>query len=427
MEKTSSSTSRFKVLGSDAAILRELARKARSIAESPRNQESIRQWRLLDESRNERPLILTETDGGIKLVAPDFAPRCQEQWAKEEETRLFERIAHFEIIKDDSPVEATAGVPWAIRKSSYGVEIKHVKPEEASGATTAFHIEPPLKDLAKDFGKLKRRSFSVNREWTLEKKAALEEVYDGILEVRIGGNPWWTMGLTQTAIDLIGLEELMLYMYDQPEALHTLMDFLAADNEALVKWMEAEGLLCLNNLNDYIGSGSRGYTSALPQKDFTGKARAKDLWTLIESQETVGVGPELYEEFVFRYEQRIAKLFGRVYLGCCEPLHSRWHVIKKLENLKRLSISPWCDERFMAEALGSAYVYSRKPNPTQVCSPEFNESLIREDLKRTFELTKANNCPVEVIMKDVHSLCGEPGRLGRWVELAREASAQIYG
>ena len=56
----------------------------------------------------------------------------------------------------------------------------------------------------------------------------------------------------------------------------------------------SEGLLTLNNEGDYIGLGSRGYTSGLPGDGYTAgsPARLRDLWVLSESQETVGVGTD---------------------------------------------------------------------------------------------------------------------------------------
>jgi hypothetical protein len=99
-------------------------------------------------------------------------------------------------------------------------------------------------------------------------------------------------------------------------------------------------------------------------------------------------------------------------------VHDRWHYVKTLPNLKRVSISPWCDQAFMAEALGRDYVFSRKPIPTLVSTPEFNEDLIRADLRCT--LTTARNCNVELLLKDVHTLCGEPERIARWVRIARD-------
>jgi hypothetical protein len=66
----------------------------------------------------------------------------------------------------------------------------------------------------------------------------------------------------------------------------------------------------LNNKNDYIGSGSMGYTRDLPGKDWQrgDKVRTSDLWVLLESQETVSVGPDHLEEFIFPFQQDIAKM-----------------------------------------------------------------------------------------------------------------------
>jgi uroporphyrinogen-III decarboxylase len=227
------------------------------------------------------------------------------------------------------------------------------------------------------------------------------------------------MGMTNTAINLIGLENLMIFMYDSPEGLHRLMQFLHDDYRDSLAWFQEEGLLTLDNENDYIGSGSMGYTDDLPQPDFDGEhVRLRDLWCLSESQETVGVGPEQFAEFIFPYQKDLADRFGKCYYGCCEPVHNRWHVLKGLENLARVSVSPWCDQAFMAEACGESIVFSRKPSPTLVSTGTFDEEAIREDLRET--LRHAGNCRLEIVMKDVHTLNEEPDRLPRWVAMARE-------
>jgi hypothetical protein len=50
----------------------------------------------------------------------------------------------------------------------------------------------------------------------------------------------------------------------------------------------------------------------------------------------------------------------------------------------------------------------------------FDEAAILADLRQT--LCNADGCRVELIMKDVHTLCEQPQRLPRWVELARRAA-----
>ena len=416
------------VQAADVAVLRELAQQVREAAESERNQQRIARFFQLDEGTLEQPLLLTETDGGIKMVLPDYAPRCREPWAQGQEYRLRASLVHHEIIGDDFPIDPFLTVKWAVTSSNYGVETSQTRPQ-TDGTLGAYHINAPLQDLARDVDTLHFRTHTVDREATLASQQFLNDIFDGILPVYIREPFWWTMGLTWDAISLIGLENLMLYMYEEPEALHRLMAFLRDDRLRFIDWLQAEELLPLNNAGDYCGSGSRCYTRRLPQADWQPgqPVRPCDMWVLIESQETVGVGPDLYEEFVFAYEKPLAERFGSVYYGCCEPVHTRWDVLRHLPNLKRVSVSPWCNQAFMAEALGNDFVYSRKPNPSLISTPHFEEEAIRDDLRETITLTKAHHCPTEIIMKDVHTLSGDANRLTRWVNIAREVIDDVYG
>ena len=407
-----------RVLDSDVAVLRDLGRRVRAIAQDPVNRERREAWLALGELRATRPMILAET-GGVRGELYDSVPlRCTEDWARELEANFNDVIFRFEQVKDDHVILPCINCGWNVSITDFGVVSKKEYGDNA-GKLASYHWDPPIKDLDRDFGKLRHRQFSVGREQTRVWMAHLKQVFDGILDVRLRGTYWWTMGMTIQAIDLIGLEPFMLAMYDHPKELHRLMAFLRDDALALFDWLEKEDLLTLNNENDYIGSGSEGFTRRLPQSE-NGPVRAKDLWVLSESQETVGVSPELFEEFVFQYQLPVMERFGLCYYGCCEPVHTRWHVLKRIPNLQRVSVSPWCDETFMAEHLGRDYVFSRKPNPTLISCEKFDEDLIRRDLRNT--LAVAKDCNLEIVMKDVHTLNNHPERLGRWVRLARECS-----
>jgi hypothetical protein len=121
----------------------------------------------------------------------------------------------------------------------------------------------------------------------------------------------------------------------------------------------------------------------------------------------------------------IAKQYGRLYYGCCEPVEKIWHLIKRYPNLEAVSISPWCDQEAMADNIGGDYIYSRKPMPTLVSTEHFDEDAIKKDLE--FSVKTASKCELELIMKDVHSVNFEYNRIGRWVELARQAVEKYYG
>ncbi|MDL2293330.1 hypothetical protein LJC60_01715 [Ruminococcaceae bacterium OttesenSCG-928-D13] len=78
-------------------------------------------------------------------------------------------------------------------------------------------------------------------------------------------------------------------------------------------------------------------------------------------------GTEMYAEFVFPYYERIAQVYGRLSYGCCEPVDPVWDMVSRLPNLRKISISPWCNEEKMGEALrGSSIIYHRKPSPTSL-------------------------------------------------------------
>ncbi len=411
----------------DVEVLRRLAERKARIARDPSNLERRRLWYKHDARQGERPMVLAEAEAAFGDL-PDSNLECREEWARQIERRLRYEIFEFESIKDDRVISPYIECNWHVHCSHFGVEPKIVWAERVSGNVSSRQWDPPIKDLDKDFGELRPRTYSVDRVTSLAWKAHLERVFDGAAPVRIRGGYWWSVGMTNTAIDLVGLENFLTFMCTNPDGIRRLMSFLRDEYIRYANWIEREGLLTLNNEHDYIGSGSVGYTRQLPKQALESGAnsvRLKDLWVLSESQETSNISPEMFEDFVFRYQLPIIERFGLCYYGCCEPLHHKWPVIKRIPNLRRVSVAPWCDQEFMAEALGTNYVFSRKPNPTLVSTPNFDETAVREDIGHT--LTVARGCTVELIMKDVHTLCGEPHRLSRWVQIAREVIDELYG
>jgi len=409
----------------DVALLRDLAAKKREMAEHPVNLERRRLWYKHDRFEGERPMVLVE--GGVAFeLLPYSQLQCREEWARNLERSLKYEIFRFEFLNDDHVVLPYIDWNWRVSWGDFGVRATQHYAERVSGNVSSRRWDPPIQDIERDLDMLHPRQLTVDREESLAWKAHLEQVFDGILTVRNRGGFWWTTGMTQTAIDLVGLEAFMTYMCTHPEAVHRLMAFLRDDLLHATEWFEQEGLYSLNNENDYIGSGSMGFTTCLPQPDWRpgNPVRRKDLWVLSESQETSEVGPAMFEEFVFQYQLPIVEQFGLCYYGCCEPLHLKWDIIRRFPNLRRVSISPWCDQRFMADALGNRYVFSRKPNPSYVSTPDFDEDVIRNDLAQTLDI--ARGCTVELILKDVHTICEQPQRLKRWVEIAFEVISKRY-
>ncbi len=194
--------------------------------------------------------------------------------------------------------------------------------------------------------------------------------------------------------------------------------YLRDDRVSHYRWLEAEGLLGLNHDNHLVGSGSPGYTTALPSPGYAGTARLRDIWMWMESQETTMISPAMFADFFLPAMTDVAALFGLIYYGCCEPVHDRWHLVSPaMPHIRAVSISPWCDQRLMGERLGKTCVFSRKPKPWLISGASPDWPGLEADLDET--LAAARDGCLEIICRDVYRIDGDRPRLRRWTDLVR--------
>ena len=286
----------------------------------------------------------------------------------------------------------------------------------------AIRWDAPLHDYAALAGLLPRR-FIPDPGRTNALLACAQETFDGVLSVRLEGAWWWSLGMTSDLILLRGFEQALYDLHDNPKGFHALMAFLRDENLAILDFLESQGLLSLNNGGDFIGTGGYGWSRELPGPGFNGaRVRTRDMWGFCESQETAGVSPAQFAEFVFAYQLPILERFGLNAYGCCEPLDSRWEIVRRIPRLRKVTVSPWSDVHLMAERLGSRYVLCRKVNPARVAVPRIDEEGIRTELRETFQAAARNDCRVQVLLRDIITLGGNPENAVRWTAIAREES-----
>ena len=399
----------------DRELLKNLAARSREIADLPVMTERKKLWTAHNSLKSEIPLILADPECAWEELIPTSTLECESPLLKFWELCFKKKIFSYEHIDDDDVVEPWFDIPWNVSMSDFGIKV-----EKTYGADRGSYVwTHPLKKLPEDMAGLKFRELNVDRENTHAQMELAGKLFGDILPARIRGKYFWSAGLTGSIIELTGLEELMMMMYDQPEGLHQLMAFMRDEFMNLLDWLENEKLLSDTEENDYVGSGGIAYTDELPRKDRAEGESVKliDTWGHLESQETVGVSPQMFNEFIFPYQLPLAKRFGLVCYGCCEPIGKRLEYIKQIPNLRRLSISAWADEEFCAQALKRDYIYSRKPNPAPLCV-DFDEAALRESIVNT--LQKAKGCVLEFNMKDTHTVQNDKTRIGKWVKMARE-------
>jgi len=192
----------------------------------------------------------------------------------------------------------------------------------------------------------------------------------------------------------------------------------------MLKDLEEQGLLSLNTGGAYVGSGGFGYTNQLPCAARPGPAAIREMWGFCESQETSGVSPDMYAEFIFPYHMRVLERFGLNCYGCCEAYESRWRYIKQIPRLRRVSVAPWSDMRLVPRHLARDYIASVKLKPTPLAAGYMDEAVVRMDCRNAAEQTKGGVC--EFIMKDNHTLGGCAQNAVRWVQIMREEINRAY-
>ncbi|MHB1293813.1 MAG: hypothetical protein ACYC4R_02340 [Anaerolineae bacterium] len=412
----------------ERAILRELAATCMEYAALPVMEERTKLWYRHNALAGERPVLVMEMDTFEGDMLPPM--RCQSPAAQAMERQLVKHIVNHELIDDDKVIPAYFSVPWTIHLQPFGIDIPRETGQDSAGRTIGYKERHPITDLQRDLPLLGPSKYSVDRERTRAQLEFAGGILDGVMPVRLSNDSlvWGTM-VTNRVVALMGLEAMMFAMLDEPDAMHALMRFVTQDIMAFVQWQQREGLLMLNNANHYAGSGSYGFTHALPTETCreTGVVTPRDLWVNLNSQESVGISPQAFGEFVYPYNQEIAEAFGLTYFGCCEPVHKIWtKYVSKLARIRKVSVSPWCDETIMGEALaGSGVIYSRKPSPNFIgVGSVWDEEGFAAHMAQT--LRAARGCRLEVIFRDVYSLGGDRSKPGRAVAICRRLIEEIW-
>jgi len=409
--------------------LRELACKQAEYAVLPVMAQRKQMWYDLNDGRpGARPPFIVETGTFDRDFMPDKVLRCASDVGRGIEQQLLRNIRNHELVDDDKVMPETFDIGWFVDIDELGVQIDRRTVEDAQGVEMGYRFLHPIKDLVRDFQVLKPAVCRVDRQRTMAWKMFLEDLLGEFLPVTIRTDTFWCTMLTYRVVELMGMQAFFTAMYECPEALHRLMAFLRDNALRVMHWAEAEGLLRLNNANQCSFGSSFNFTNQLAAPGLAGgPVRLCDMWGCANSQESVGISPELFHEFCFPYYRGVCEPLGRLYYGCCEPVHPFWEDIRQLPHLKKVSVSRWCDERLVAEAVqGTDIVFSRKPDPKYFgVDVELNEEAWAAHVRATLDATRG--VFVEFIVRDVYTVHGDLGKPRRAVEIAQREIDRYYG
>jgi hypothetical protein len=407
----------------DREVLRGLACRVRRLAEREREREKRALWYAHNALQERYPVVLCDPENGWnEIITPDQLA-CTGSLAQRWEWILRRQIFWGEKLLDDRPIEPVFEVGTTYSDTGWGIDAAYHGGEEG----TAYTWDPALRTPA-DIERIVTPVVTVDHETTQETVDLARSILGDQLDVVTRGPAVHSTHMTRDLAKMVGLQNMMVLMHDEPAFLHAVLRRFLAGHLARLDFLEANGLLTLNNDCSYVGSGGIGYCQELPRRAIAPgtPVRTQDLWLHDESQESVGVSPDMFAQIIYPYQAPVHARFGMNCYGCCEALESRWQVIKGIPNLRRVSVSAWADERKMAEFLADRFVYSRKPNPADLATPVMNEDAARLSIRTTLETTRGG-CIVELVMKDNHTIGRNPQNVVRWVRIAREEIERLYG
>lgn len=128
-------------------------------------------------------------------------------------------------------------------------------------------------------------------------------------------------GPLNIALGLAGVENLFIWMYEEPEAVHQLMDFCT---EVLIDWVKVQKKHAGHSLH----GDAYPHAIEIPQ-GFGGVAFSDD--------DVVAMSDRFYREFVVPYNERLLTAFGGGSMHLCGSARHQLDIITGMENLKAVN------------------------------------------------------------------------------------------
>lgn len=408
----------FTITKEDKKILRSLAQKKAEIADNPIHHKKMEMWKSLNDFKAVRPLVwINEIPWHEMNIDDELTLMTSTEFSKYLETRLRRSIYLWKHMPSDFIVEPILPCYLVINNTGFGIseEVDIAVTDDSSDIVSREFI--PQIQNKEDIEKIKIPGVDFDSKSTEEKYQVMYDIFNGILKVEKRGVPGFWFAPWDELIRWWGVEKALTDLVLRPGLVHKAMGRLTGAYIAMLDQYEEKNLLALNNGNYRIGSGGLGYTDELPGDGITPSSiKASDLWGCGAAQIFSNVSPDMHNEFALDYEIKWMKRFGLNYYGCCEPLDKKIDILKKIPNLRKISMSSWVDLELGAKNIGKDFVFSYKPSPSIFTDSWWDPGEIEKKLNKDLNILKG--CNVEIIMKDISTVKYEPQKLWQWAEIA---------
>jgi len=411
----------LKLTEEEKDILKKLGENIADIAALPFHKEKARLWTKMNDLDSERPMIwINEIPWHEMNVNDELTLQCSNPWARELEDRLRKEIYQWNHMPGDMVINNYIECPLAIHSTDFGIieDVDIIKTDETSDIVSR-HFNIQIKE-PEDLKKIQMPTVTHNEFVTDLTFKIMEEIFRDIIEVKkvaqthIWFTPW------DYLVRWWGIQEAMIDLVMRPQMVHDGVERLVQAWMTELDQFEEQNLLSLDNRNIRVGSGGYGYISSLPGEDYDPEyVKPYNMWGCSNAQIFSEVSPEMHWEFAIEHDLKWLERWGVTYYGCCEPLDKKAHLLRRIPNLRKISISPWADLQRSVEEFGTDYVLSIKPSPAIFTGGDWKQDEGIKALQRIMNIA-GKKCHIEIIMKDISTVSYKPQNLWAWEKAAME-------
>lgn len=402
----------------DVQIVRELAKRYMEAACSEKQRRANQRMRDTNDLKIVRPPVIMDEIPWYQMnMDNELTCLCQDSRVRELEYNL--RIALFRVknFRCDAILDPFLRIGKAFDSTGIGLEVR----EDVIRTDDENHIvSHQYQDVLEEEEAVERMQipeFTLRPDKDEEAMNFYTDLLGDAMPVYLSG-----YGCTYTApwdriANLRGVTPIFYDFYDRPEHLHNIRRKFNEVIIAEIDFMEANGMFEPSCTNLHCTPGT---ISGLAESG------TKASWFRGMAQPLSDISPEMFEEFEIAYTKPIAERFAYTYYGCCEPLHTRMDVVKKISNLRKIGVSPWADEESSGEQIGKNFVYARKPNPAYVAMVT-DPASVRAETEKTVKIARKYGCPLEFVLKDISTVGHRPENLIVWANTVADVLDAYYG
>ncbi len=398
----------------ELVLLREYAKKYAQLALSESNLKRPDQYRKLNSLKMVKPPILVfEVPWGELEDQKELKLECETDLYRGIERAIKRTLYQFKNFEGDYAIHPYYKVKIRTKSTGIGLNVEEVKINSTTGTDISAHEYHDVLPDEDSLENITMPTIETDNEATQRALEAAHEVFDGIMDVGLGGYQFY-FNMWDELPRYHGVEKCLIDIYDRPEFMHKMMKRFTDYHEEIINLYEKLNIL---ETDAYYLHCTPACTYELPVKDITKeKVSAKDVWGRGMGQIFAVVSPDMHKEFDIGYMKRLFDRCGLTYYGCCEPLDKKIDILREFTNLRRISITPWADADVAADAMGDKYVLSAKSNPAYVSQPVFDPQPVIEETKKILLGCKRNNTPCEFILKDISTINRNQNHLTQWVK-----------